>query len=74
MNARYSVPISIQEARNFMRLEISDTVRIPWGSKCLWVAGVRFVTDQPGAYLIDGVGRLQGVVIVPAAAEMERAG
>ena len=72
MKPRYSTPISIREARTFLRLEISDKARIPHGSRCWWVAGVRYVTDQPGAYLIAGVGGLQGVVIVPEAAEMEQ--
>jgi hypothetical protein len=69
MKAMYSVPISITEARNFMTLEISETARIPHGSFCVWVAGVKGLTDQPGAYLIAGVGGMQGVVIYPPAKE-----
>jgi hypothetical protein len=69
MKAMYSVPISITEARNFMTLEISDKARIPHGSRCLWVAGVRFVTDQPGAYLVAGVGGMQGILVYPPAVE-----
>ena len=68
MKAMYSVPISIKEARDFMRVYFG-TPRIPHGSRCLWVAGVRFVTDRPGAYLIAGVGGLEGVVIEAPAAE-----
>ncbi len=64
MNARYCEPISIKEARDFLRLEISERAQIPNGSRCLWVAGVRFVNDQPGCYLIQGIGGLQGVIVV----------
>lgn len=68
MKAMYSVPISIKEARAFMQVYFGKP-RIPHGSRCLWVAGVRFVTDQPGAYLIAGVGGMQGVVIYPPVVE-----
>lgn len=72
MKPMYSTPISIQEARNFMRLEISEHARIPHGSRCLWVAGVKYVTDQPGCYLIAGVGGMQGVIVYPpAVSELE---
>ena len=67
MKAMYSTPISIREARNFMTLEISKHARIPHGSLCVWVAGVKGLTDQPGCYLISGVGGMQGVVIYPPA-------
>lgn len=69
MKAMYSVPISIKEARDFLTLEISERARIPHGSRCLWVAGCKWVTEQPGAYLVAGVGGMCGVVISPPAVE-----
>ena len=69
MKAMYSVPISIREARNFLTLYISESARIPHGSRCLWVAGCKYVTDQPGCYLRAGVGGLEGVVIYPPVVE-----
>lgn len=74
MKAMYSTPISIREARDFMTVYISESARIPHGSRCLWVAGVRFVTDQPGCYLIAGVGGMQGVVVLPPAIEEAKEG
>ena len=65
MNARYSTPISIQEARNFMRLEISEHARIPHGSKAIWLSGIRYITDQPGLYLVAGSTGMEGVQIIP---------
>lgn len=70
MKAMYSTEISIREARNFLTAYISDTARIPHGSRCLWVAGVRFVTDQPGCYLRAGVGGLEGVIVAPVVARV----
>lgn len=69
MKAMYSTPISIREARNWLTAYISESARIPHGSRCLWVAGCKWVTDQPGAYLISGAGGLQGVIIQPPAVE-----
>ncbi len=66
MKAMYSTEISIREARAFMTVYFG-TPRIPHGSRCLWVAGCKWVTDQPGAYLIAGVGGMQGVVVYPPA-------
>lgn len=68
MTYRYCEPISLKDARVFVKLYF-DGVRIPWGSKVLWVAGVRWVTDQPGVYLIGGVGGLQGIQISAPAVE-----
>ena len=68
MTPRYQVEIPITDARTFVKLYF-DGVRIPWGSRCVWVAGVRFVSDQPGLYLISGVGGLQGVWVIPPATE-----
>lgn len=46
-----------------MRLEISERANIPNGSKCVWVAGVRYITDQPGVYLIAGSGGMCGIMV-----------
>jgi hypothetical protein len=73
LKALYSVPISIKEARAFMQVYFG-TPRIPNGSRCLWVAGCKWVTDQPGAYLIAGVGGMQGVIIYPPAVENAKEG
>lgn len=70
MKPAYSTPISITEARNFLTAYISDRARIPHGSRCVWVAGCKWVTDQPGCYLIAGVGGMQGVIVTPPAKEM----
>jgi len=48
-----------------------DGVRVPHGSRVLWVAGVRWVSDQPGVWLIAGVGGLEGVWVLPKAKEGE---
>lgn len=70
MNARYCEPISLKDARTFLRLHF-DGVRIPWGSKCYWIAVLRFVSDQRGCYLISGVGGLMGVQVIKPASEQE---
>ncbi len=68
----YSVPISIREARAWIVADISPDARIPHGSKCVWYSGVKWITDQPGLYLVSGVGGLEGVQVIPPA--VERAG
>lgn len=70
MTARYTEEVSIKFARAFLRMYF-DGVRVPWGSRCVWLAGVRWVTDQPGCYLVAGVGGLEGVQILPKAQTME---
>ncbi len=70
MKTRYSEPISKKEARSFLRRHF-DGVRIPHQSRCLWVAGVRWVTDQPGCYLVASELGLEGVMIVSQASEQE---
>ena len=64
MKPRYSTPISIQEARWFVREYISDRARIPHGSKAIWLSGIRYITDQPGLYLIAGSTGMEGVLII----------
>ena len=73
MKALYTVPISIREARNFMSMYFG-TPRIPHGSRCLWVAGVKYVTDQPGCYLVAGTGGMEGIVVYPPAVENAKEG
>lgn len=74
MNPRYEVEIPIREGRQFMKMYFGNRATIPHGSKVVWLAGVRYITDQPGVYLIGGVGGLQGIrVIAPATASMEAA-
>ena len=71
MNPRYSTPISRKDASNYLRAYFGS-VRLPAGASYIWVGGVQWVTDQPGVYLRSVCGGLEGVVIVPAAAEMEQ--
>jgi hypothetical protein len=54
-----------------MRKMYFDGVRVPWGSRCVWLAGVRWVTDQPGLYLVAGSTGLEGVQIIRPAKEGE---
>lgn len=61
---RYCEPISIKDARTFMRLHISERATIPHGSRCLWVAGVQYVTDQPGVYLVSASGGMCGIQVI----------
>lgn len=70
MTARYQVPISNREARTFLKLHF-DGVRVPWGSQCVWLAGVQYVTDQPGVYLVGASGGMCGVQIIRPATEQE---
>lgn len=71
MAARYTEEVSIKFARTFVRMYF-DGVRIPWGSRCYWCAGVRWVTDQPGCYLVAGSTGLEGVQIIRPADEKAR--
>ena len=70
MKPRYSTPITRREASNYLRAYFGS-VRLPAGARFVWVGGVQWVTDQPGCYLRGASGGLEGVVIVPEAAEME---
>lgn len=67
-SARYQVPISNREARTFLKLHF-DGVRVPHGSKAVWLAGVQYVTDQPGVYLVGASGGLCGVQVIPPVVE-----
>jgi hypothetical protein len=71
---RYSEEISIREGRQFMKMYFGNRATIPHGSKVVWLAGVRFLNDQPGLYLIAGSTGLEGIqVIPPATSNMEAA-
>lgn len=70
MSARYTEAVSLKFARTFLRLHF-DGVRVPHGSKALWLAGVQYVTDQPGVYLVGASGGLCGVQIIKPASEQE---
>lgn len=69
-NPRYTEHISIHDARCWLKQHFGNRATIPHGSKTLWVAGVRWVTDQPGCYLIaaDDWG-LEGVQVIKPAKE-----
>ena len=69
MTYRYCEPISLKDARTFMRLHISERANIPHGSKCYWIAGLRWITDQPGLYLTSGSTGMEGVLIIAPAVE-----
>jgi hypothetical protein len=74
MKFRYSEPMNITEARSWLKDNFGNDTRIPWGSRCLWVAGVQYVTDQPGVYLVGAAGGMCGVqVISPTVAQNSRA-
>lgn len=68
MKARYSVPITRKFATDFMRAYFGS-VRLPTGAKFIWVAGVHYVTDQPGVYLISAAGGSCGIVVLAPAVE-----
>lgn len=70
MTPRYQVEIPIREARQFLKLHF-DGVRVPHGSRCLWVSGLHYVSDQPGLYLTAGAGGLHGIWVIPKASEQE---
>lgn len=68
LKPRYQVPITRREAENFMRANIGAP-RFPIGCKFFWVAGIHYVTDQPGLYLISAAGGSCGVMVLAPAAE-----
>jgi hypothetical protein len=68
MKPRYTEAVSLKFARTFLRLHF-DGVRIPHGSKAVWLAGVQYVTDQPGVYLVGTTGGLQGIQVIAPAKE-----
>ena len=70
---RYTTEMSIKEARDFVKYHFGKDARIPWGSRCMWVSGVHYVTDQPGIYLVAGSGGMNGVHVIPAAASGQEA-
>ncbi len=65
MTPCYTEPVSIKFARTFVKMYFGNDTRIPWGSKCVWVAGIRFLNDQPGCYLIAGSTGLEGIQVLP---------
>ncbi len=75
MNARYSTPITRREAERFVRMYFG-TPRFRAGDKYVWVAGIHYVNDQPGCYLIATPGGLEGVRVeqieFPSPADSER--
>lgn len=74
MNARYSTPITRKEASNYLSAYFGS-VRLPAGASYLWIAGVQWITDQPGCYLRSVCGRSEGVRVIPAREQREeRAG
>ena len=73
-NPRYTEEVDIKFGRTFLKMYFGERATIPHGSKVIWLAGVRWITDQPGLYLIGGVGGLQGIqVLPPAVSEVQRA-
>lgn len=70
MTPRYTEEISVKSARAFLKLHF-DGVRVPNGSRCLWVSGLHYVSDQPGLYLTAGAGGLEGILVIPKAIEQE---
>lgn len=71
MKPRYTEEVSIKFARQFLKAHFGPDARIPWGSKCLWVAGVRFLTDQPGVHLTAAAGGLEGIQVIRPVIEQE---
>lgn len=71
MQCRYTEAVSLKFARTFVKMYFGADTRIPHGSRCVWVAGLRWVSDQPGCYLISGTGGLMGVQVLPKASEQE---
>lgn len=65
MKPRYTESMSIREARDFVKSNFGTDTRIPHGSRCLWVAGIQYVTDQPGVYLVGAAGGMCGVQVLP---------
>jgi hypothetical protein len=74
MNPRYSEEVSLKFGRTFLKMYFGNRATIPHGSKVVWLAGVQYVTDQPGVYLVGAAGGMCGVqVIPPATSNMEAA-
>lgn len=71
MTPRYTEAVSLKFARTFVKMYFGADTRIPHGSRCVWVAGLRWVLDQPGLYLRSGVGGLEGVLVIRPASEQE---
>lgn len=71
MQSRYCEPISISEGRTFMKLYFGNRATIPHGSKVVWLAGVQYVTDQPGVYLVGAAGGMCGIQVIKPATEQE---
>lgn len=75
MKPRYTETVSLKFARQWVKYNFGDSARIPWGSRVVWVAGLQYVTDQPGLYLTSAAGGLCGIYVLPPVVEnMEAAG
>ena len=69
MTPHYTEQVSLKFGRTFLKLHFGNRATIPHGSRCLWLAGVQYITDQPGVYLVGTTGGLQGVQILPPVVE-----
>lgn len=64
MTPRYTEAVSLKFARTFVKMYFGADTRIPWGSKTIWVAGIRYLTDQPGLFLTSGSTGLEGIQVI----------
>lgn len=69
MKPRYEVEIPIREARGWVKSNFGPRATIPHGSRTLWIAGLQYVTDQPGVYLTAAAGGMCGVRVIEPAKE-----
>lgn len=67
LKPRYCVPITRREALDFMQLHFG-TARLPRRASFVWVAGVHYVSDQAGVYLVSAAGGSCGVQVIEEAA------
>lgn len=72
MQVSYTEDVSLKFARTFVKMYFGNRATIPHGSRVVWHAGVRYVTDQPGCYLIAGSTGLEGVQVIRPADEKAR--
>jgi hypothetical protein len=68
---RYTEAVSLKFARQWVKYNFGDDARIPWGARVVWVAGLQYVSDQPGLYLTAAAGGLEGICVLPKASEQE---
>lgn len=52
-----------------MKMYFGNHATIPHGSKVVWLAGIRFLNDQPGLYLIAGSTGLEGIQVIAPVTE-----